>query len=98
MEMANEAAAKAGRSEKAQNPLTSYRRGRPSTYRADSFIDYGSINFTMHNTTENAEFILAKSATPKLAIVEHMILSWKIDNPGVCMRVTGAVETSQDHY
>ena len=38
-----------------------------------NLIDYGTINFTMHKTTENAEYVLCKAQTPKEVIVSHMM-------------------------
>ena len=62
---------------------------------APSFIDYGAINFTMHNTTQLAEFVLVRSDTSKKTIVSHMRESWELTDPGVLLRVTGAVEMGQ---
>ena len=63
---------------------------RRSSRMGANFIDYGQINFTMHNTTQNAEFVLAQHDTDKKNIVTHMMEAWEISQPGLLLRVTGA--------
>ena len=57
------------------------------------FIDHGTINFTLHNTTENAEFVLVKPDEPSLHDVAlHMIEEWRLEKPGIILRVVGTVD------
>ena len=56
---------------------------------------YGTINFTMHKTAQNSEFVLSRSVTPKARIVQHMVEEWELTQIGLCLRVTGSVEEEQ---
>ena len=60
-----------------------------------SFIDYGSINFTLHNTTENAEFVLTTPVTELKDVARHMIDEWGLERPGILLRVTGSLQVDE---
>jgi hypothetical protein len=52
-------------------------------------LDYGSISFMMHRTDADAEFIRCRQTADKNLIVQHVLNVWKLDDPGVLMRVIG---------
>ena len=79
----------------APKPLVSKTSNRRLSMHADAFIDYGSINFTMHNTTQAAEYLLVQQPVPLSRIVDHMTDYWEIRSPGMLLRVVGAVEAGQ---
>lgn len=56
------------------------------------FIDRGTINFTLHNTTENAEFVLVLPTTQLHDVAAHMIDAWGLEKPGIILRVTGRID------
>lgn len=52
-------------------------------------LDYGSISFRMHRTDADAEFIRCRQTADKNLIVQHVLNVWKLNEPGMLMRVVG---------
>ena len=52
------------------------RRASVTATRQSQFTDWGTINFTLHNTTENAEFVLVQQGTQLHEVASHMIEEW----------------------
>jgi hypothetical protein len=63
--------------------------------RQSQFINYGTINFTLHNTTENAEFVLVEQDTRLHDVASHMIEEWGLEKPGIILRVTGTLDARE---
>lgn len=59
----------------------------------DSFEHHGSIQFTMHNT-DASEFLVCDEKTPKEDLARAMKDDWRLEKPGLLVRVTGAVDYS----
>ena len=55
---------------------------------AASLIDFGTIKFTMHNTTQHAEHMIVSVDTPKSIIIKHMMQEWQLNKSGVMLRAT----------
>ena len=58
--------------------------------------DFGTVQFTTHNTTHNAELIITNEATPKITVASAICEAWDLDRPGLLLRVTGSVDYSSD--
>ena len=52
-------------------------------------LDYGSISFRMHRTDADAEFIRCRQTADKNLIVQHVLNVWRLNEPGMLMRVVG---------
>ena len=54
--------------------------------------DFGTIAFTTHNTSSNAELIVVDEKTPKATVAHAICEAWDLDSPGLLLRVTGSVD------
>ena len=62
-------------------------------------VDYGAINFTMHQTPSNPEFVKCRPWADKTKLVEYAWNEWGLEKtPGALIRITGSLEGSQEHY